>query len=94
MKVDRLDNGKPSTGVSTSPAATIARQVEKLVAAELARKDGRRLPLYELVIASVEKPLIHAVLHYERWNQSHAALTLGIHRTTLRNKMRDYGIRA
>ena len=77
-----------------SPADTIARQVQNLVAAELARTDGRRLPLYELVIATAEKPLIETVLHHTRWNQSHAALTLGIHRTTLRMKMRDYGIKA
>jgi Fis family transcriptional regulator len=77
-----------------SPAERIEEAVRKIVAAELARKDGRRLPLYELVIATIEKTLIEAVLDHERGNQSHAALTLGINRNTLRKKMRAHGIKA
>ena len=92
VKVDRLDNIDRSTGVSNSPADTIAREVRQIVAEEFRKMTGRRLPLYELVVATIEKPLIEAVLDHERGNQSHAALTLGINRNTLLKKMRVHGI--
>lgn len=75
-----------------SPADTIAREVRKMVAAELARTDGRPVPLYPAVINAAEKPLIEAVLQHYRGNQTHAALALGINRNTLRKKIKDYGI--
>jgi Fis family transcriptional regulator len=94
VKVDRLDNVNRSTEVSSSSADKIAQEVRRIVAAELARTDGRPLPLYDAVIALVEKPLIEQVVHLRRGNLSHAALSLGIHRNTLRMKMRHYGIKA
>ena len=94
MKVDRLDNVKRNTGVSSSPAENIAREVREIVAEEFSKTTGRRMLLYELVVATIEKPLIEAVLDHEYGNQSHAALTLGINRNTLRKKMLDYGIKA
>ena len=77
-----------------SPADRIAGAVGVLVSEELGRADGRRIPLYDAIIAIAEKPLIQVVLVHERWNLSHAALTLGINRNTLRKKMLDYGIKA
>ena len=71
----------------------IAREVRKIVAAELAVVLGRRMPLYERVIAFAEKPLIEQVLTLHKGNQSHAALALGINRNTPRKKMLDYGIK-
>jgi len=76
-----------------SPAELIAREVRKIVAAELAVVLGRRMPLYERVIAFAEKPLIEQVLTLHKGNQSHAALALGINRNTPRKKMLDYGIK-
>jgi len=76
-----------------SPAETIAREVRKIVAFELARTDGRPVPLHSAVIGAVEKPLLEAVLRHYRWNQSHAALALGINRNTLRKKMKEHAIR-
>jgi len=75
-----------------SPAELIAREVRKIVAAELAVVLGRRLPLYERVISFAEKPLIDQVLQLHHRNQSRAALALGINRNTLRKKILDYGI--
>ena len=65
MKVDRLDNVKRNTGVSSSPAENIAREVREIVAEEFRKTTGRRMLLYELVVATIEKPLIEAVLDHE-----------------------------
>ena len=48
--------------------------------------------LHELVWEQVERPLINAVLEHTGGNQSRAAEILGIHRNTLRAKVRALGI--
>ena len=77
-----------------SPAEVLSRQVWKLVEAQLEQTSGHRPVLYETIIAQAEKPLLLAVLSHCRWNRSHASLTLGINRNTLRKKMRAHGIKA
>lgn len=49
--------------------------------------------VYDMVINSVEKPLLESVLHRVRGNQTHAAEMLGINRNTLRKKMKVHGIK-
>jgi len=49
--------------------------------------------VYDMVIHSVEKPLLEIVLNRYEGNQSHAALALGINRNTLRKKMKQHGIK-
>ena len=46
--------------------------------------------LYQMVITQVEEPLIRHVLERTDYNQSQAALMLGINRNTLRKKMKLY----
>lgn len=46
--------------------------------------------LYEMVMQEVEKPLLEAVLHHNKNNQSIAAKILGLSRGTLRKKMQKY----
>ena len=48
--------------------------------------------LYAETIALVERLLLTRVFRDTSGNQSHAAKTLGITRSSLRNKMREYGI--
>ena len=48
--------------------------------------------LHEVVLREVEVPLFVEVLNHCEGNQSRAAELLGIHRATLRRKLRDYGI--
>ena len=48
--------------------------------------------LYERFLAIVEPPLLRAILEHCRGNRAAAALMLGIHRATLRQKLRKYGI--
>jgi Fis family transcriptional regulator len=48
--------------------------------------------LYEIALRELEIPLFVEVLEHCDGNQSRAAAMLGIHRATLRKKLRDYGI--
>jgi two-component system nitrogen regulation response regulator GlnG len=72
------------------------------ISEEIARWAGREArtggaepvepPLYERFLDLVEPPLLRAVLERCRGNRAAAALTLGIHRATLRQKLRKYGL--
>lgn len=48
--------------------------------------------LYEIALRELEIPLFVEVLTHCEGNQSRAATMLGIHRATLRKKLREYGI--
>ena len=48
--------------------------------------------VYEMVIATVEKPLLEAVMRRAEGNQSHAAEMLGINRNTLRKKLQQHDL--
>ena len=48
--------------------------------------------VYEMVIFTVEKPLLEAVMARADDNQSLAADMLGINRTTLRKKLQQHGL--
>ena len=46
--------------------------------------------LYQLVLGEIEPPLMEAVMEYTRGNQSKAAVLLGLSRSTLRKKLKQY----
>ena len=48
--------------------------------------------LYQIALCELEIPLFVEVLNHCDGNQSRAAAMLGIHRATLRKKLREYGI--
>jgi Fis family transcriptional regulator len=48
--------------------------------------------LYKLVLGEVEPPLLETVMRYARGNQTKAADVLGINRSTLRKKLKQYGM--
>jgi Fis family transcriptional regulator len=48
--------------------------------------------LYPMVLAEVEAPLLEAVMHKARSNQSTAARMLGLNRGTLRKKLKQYNL--
>ena len=48
--------------------------------------------LYEIALRELEIPLFIEVLQHCDGNQSRAAAMLGIHRATLRKKLREYGL--
>ncbi len=57
-----------------------------------ARKDDGGSPLYDRFLGLVEPPLLRAVLERCGGNRAAAAQILGIHRATLRQKLRRHGI--
>ncbi len=48
--------------------------------------------VYEMVVLTVEKPILEAVMVRAGGNQSHAADMLGINRNTLRKKLQQHGL--
>jgi Fis family transcriptional regulator len=48
--------------------------------------------IYDMVIASVEKPMLEVVMKQSHGNQTIAAEMLGISRSTLRRKLAQYNI--
>lgn len=48
--------------------------------------------IYPLFLAQFEKPLLLSVLTHTKGNQCRAAKILGLSRTTLRQKMKHYGL--
>lgn len=73
--------------VNTSLAASVSQSVQKYFA-ELNGADP--VDLYQFVLEEVETPLLRAVMEHCKYNQSRAAIMLGISRGTLRTKLRHY----
>ncbi|MBK4734717.1 Fis family transcriptional regulator [Noviherbaspirillum pedocola] len=48
--------------------------------------------VYDMVVATVEKPILEAVMARAAGNQSQAAEMLGINRNTLRKKLQQHGL--
>jgi len=72
----------------------IASCVRKAMDAYFRDLDGERPgAIYNMVLCSVEKPLIEVVLARVDGNQTQAAQLLGLNRNTLRKKMKAYRIK-
>jgi Fis family transcriptional regulator, factor for inversion stimulation protein len=48
--------------------------------------------VYDMVLAEVEVPLLEAVMKYTQKNQTKASSILGVNRSTLRKKLKKYGL--
>ncbi len=65
--------------------------VKSALAQYFQQLEGQKIvDLYEFVLAEVEAPLMEAVMAYTRGNQSKAAILLGVSRSTLRKKLKQY----
>jgi Fis family transcriptional regulator len=72
----------------------MARTVKRAIEGYFKDLDGEKASgVYDMVINSVEKPLLESVLSRVRGNQTHAAQMLGLNRNTLRKKMKAHGIK-
>ena len=72
----------------------MARTVRRAIDGYFKDLDGEKVcGVYDMVINSVEKPLLESVLTRVRGNQTHAAQMLGLNRNTLRKKMKAHGIK-
>ncbi len=48
--------------------------------------------IYDMVVLTVEKPILEVVMTRAEGNQSQAAQMLGINRNTLRKKLQEHGL--
>ena len=72
----------------------IGRSVEMSLDEYFRRLDGEAPHgIYDMVIGTVERSMLSAILHRAGGNQTYAADMLGLNRNTLRSKLSKYGIR-
>jgi len=74
------------------PAGTFGRAAAALFAEKLAAHGEQGAPLYDLMVEELERAVIAEALKLAGGNQARTAGLLGLHRTTLRNKIRQYGL--
>ncbi len=72
---------------SASLSASVTQSVQRYCS-EL--KGSEPIDLYQFVLEEIETPLFKAVMEHCKYNQSRAAVMLGISRGTLRTKLRHY----
>jgi len=85
---DRADNASRS-----APRTPLRDHVSNSVRRYLRDLNGSgSTDLYDVALREFEIPLFVEVLNHCDGNQSRAATMLGIHRATLRKKLKDYGL--
>ena len=67
-------------------------QAARQILAESSNRSERNGSVFSRALRIVEKSLLEEALHMSRHNQARAAQMLGIHRSTLRKKVKDHGI--
>ena len=77
------DAGSATTSLAESVTQAVQNYFNEL-------KGNDPVDLYELVLEEVETPLFKAVMEHCKYNQSRAAIMLGVSRGTLRTKLRKY----
>lgn len=88
--------GKPNeiTNISGDPQREpLASTVKKGLQLYFSSLDGHEpTSVYKMVMTEVELPIFEAVMEYVNGNQSRAARVLGVSRSTLRKKIKFYGL--
>jgi DNA-binding NtrC family response regulator len=74
------------------PEGAFRRAAGALLAHKRARSGSEGAPLYDLMVEELERAVIAEALKMTGRNQARTAALLGLHRTTLRNKIRQYGL--
>lgn len=84
---------RPDPSPRATPRAPLRDHVANSVRRYLGDLNGSDADnLYEIALRELEIPLFVEVLNHCDGNQSRAATMLGIHRATLRRKLKDYGL--
>lgn len=82
-----------SRGPSARGSHCLRDYAEKTLQRYFADLDGHDpANVYEFVLGEVEQPLLKTLMDYTGGNQSRAAGILGLNRSTLRKKLRQYKI--
>ncbi|KAA3630036.1 MAG: DNA-binding transcriptional regulator Fis [Proteobacteria bacterium] len=77
----------------TSKTETLRDCVHRSLDGYFAQMDGHPASdLYQLVMGEIEPPLLECVMRHCGGNQTRAASILGLSRSTLRKKLRAYGL--
>ena len=83
----------PAKEAESTPRTPLREHVAVSIRRFLGDLDGCDTEgLYDIALRELEIPLFVEVLRHCEGNQSRAAQMLGIHRATLRKKLREYGI--
>ena len=87
-----VDGGQQHTAAGHS-SHSLREHAEKTLRRYFADLNGHDpSELYEMVLGEIEQPLLKTLMEYTRGNQSRAATILGLNRSTLRKKLRQYKI--
>lgn len=87
------ENPTPLQVVQADRADPLSKCVEDALEAYLCHMNGHRIvDLHRLVIEEVERPLFETVVRHADGNLSQAAKMLGLTRSTLRKRLKSYGI--
>ncbi len=76
--------------VGRGPAEELRRAAAALLAAKMAEHPEGTAPLYDQMLEELDRAVIAEALRITGRNQARTAALLGLHRTTLRNKIRQY----
>jgi Fis family transcriptional regulator len=83
----------PDNSVNAFTTPPLRAQVQCALQSYFSQLDGHTPSnLYKMVLEQVEPPLLETVLYHTQGNQTKAADILGINRSTLRKKLKQYGI--
>ena len=94
IEVAHLPPADTMTTRSASSSDVLQREISRWATEQLQPLDSAdsEAALYEDVLQLVEPPLLNAVLAHCRNNRAAAARLLGLHRATLRQKLKNHGI--
>jgi Fis family transcriptional regulator len=91
------NNQQPSSASQLTPPERRKEPLHASVKSALTRYfrdlDGHDANgIYDMVIGQVEHAMLESIMQYTRSNQTRAAEMLGINRSTLRKKLKLYGL--
>ncbi|AGA31150.1 sigma-54-dependent transcriptional regulator [Singulisphaera acidiphila] len=93
IRVEHLPTSHPSATIARPPIGREIQEQATLWAHQEAQSTtGDETPLYERFLTLVEPPLLRVVLERCQGNRAAAAQMLGMHRATLRQRLRKYGV--